>query len=187
MIHNIGRNYSFNPVLSCNREYCNNGHIFLQRNLVYLQHNPLYPCIALVHHTATVQRPCSRPGFCSINEDIKTSFLCEHGIIPIPLPYYLQNFCLMIETESELSFPCHARTRNMDIFTFDKELELSIKMHSLIVLYQFIITYLVFLLFICKIMVDNLSNGSPAARTQNISQTKIIVAIYRLVWLSSAS
>ena len=44
--------------------------------------------IALVHHTATVQRPCSRPGFCSINEDIKTSFLCEHGIIPIPLPYY---------------------------------------------------------------------------------------------------
>ena len=108
---------------------------------------------------------------------------------PIRLPYYLQNFCLMIETESELSFPCHARTRNMDIFTFDKELELSIKtikMHSLIVLYQFIITYLVFLLFICKIMVDNLSNGSPAARTQNISQTKIIVAIYRLVWLSSA-
>ena len=97
--------------------------------------------IALVHHTATIQRPCSRPGFCSINEDIKTSFLCEHGIIPIPLPYYLQNFCLMIETESELSFPCHARTRNMDIFTFDKELELSIKtikMHSLIVLYQFI-------------------------------------------------
>ena len=148
VIHNIGRNYSFNPVLSCNREYCNNGHIFLQRNLVYLQHNPLYPCIALVHHTATVQRPCSRPGFCSINEDIKTSFLCEHGIIPIPLPYYLQNFCLMIETESELSFPCHARTRNMDIFTFDKELELSIKMHSLIVLYHFIITYLVFLLFL---------------------------------------
>ena len=81
VIYNIGRNYSFNPVLSCNREYCNNGHIFLQRNLVYLQHNPLYPCIALVHHTATVQRPCSRPGFCSINEDIKTSFLCEHGII----------------------------------------------------------------------------------------------------------
>ena len=96
VIHNIGRNYSFNPVLSCNREYCNNGHIFLQRNLVYLQHNPLYPCIALVHHTATIQRPRSRPGFCSINEDIKTSFLCEHGIIPIQLPYYLQNFCLMI-------------------------------------------------------------------------------------------
>ena len=35
-------------------------------------------------------------------------------------------------------------------------------------------------------MVDNLSNGSPAACTQNISQTEIIVAIYRLVWLSSA-
>ena len=32
-----------------------------------------------------------------------------------------------------------------------------------------------------------LSNGSPAACTQNIFQTKIIVAIYRLVWLSSAS
>ena len=58
------------------------------------------------------------------------------------------SFCLMIETESELSFPCHARTRNMDIFTFDKELELSIKMHSLIVLYHFLITYLVFLLIL---------------------------------------
>ena len=91
VIHNIGRNYSFNPVLSCNREYCNNGHIFLQRNLVYLQHNPLYPCIALVHHTATVQRPCSRPGFCSINEDIKTSFLCEHGI-PHPIALLFAKF-----------------------------------------------------------------------------------------------